>query len=861
LGGFLADELVMSSQILQRSERHRLVEFLLRVRAAVYLIVSVPLLVAPSIPITAKAAGIPLVAIAVGAPFFFRRSDRYSGVRLSALIDVVASYVIWLLVPWAGGLSLLLTLWALAVVVFLSPPASAARFTLFVIVLEASKIGVVLMGGVASDSGTSLEVTDIGIVFARTIALSGAYLLFRAIDAYILRLAAAAESGGERYRRLMDAAPTGYLIQDDSQIVYANVAAGDLLECPSSGLNGRSITDIVVSGDRSRLNRAMRVAWDRLEPVNVESLRLDIESSQERWVDATCTVIDHGRDLALQIALHDRSGQRRAELDLHRSEVDYREFFERIPVALYRSLPNGTITQANAALVELLGAESESEVTALDARDLYLDEADRDQLTEMLEQGDVVVGFEVQLKRLDGQTIWVRVTSRRIETPNGITYEGSLVDVTGRRGIEDELWARAAQQEAAATVGQIALNSNDITATLAEITRLVSRVLGTEGVVLFQRYPDGDYGLSGAAGNLALAPDMVSGLADRAHMTTAAVVLRSEAEVRLAAPGLAETGVESCAAVVVPCADTDFGTLVALSREERLFTADDINFMVSVTNVLAAAIDRSVANARLEDLLRSKDAFVASVSHELRTPLTVVTGMAHELNERWMNLTDEELGEFTMMLVEQSRDMSDLIEDLLVAARSTIGNVAVRNERVSLKHEIETVLAGFPDTGSSTIAVRTKGGKVSADPIRVRQILRNLITNAMRYGGRNIEIRSFREPGSLAVEVVDDGQGIAAADHERIFVAYERAHHVEGQPGSVGLGLTVSRTLAELMGGSLTYRYDGRSVFRLELPRSIDDSSEDQANRQSAADEIALTMRTVGSGRIGVDVGVTSGPV
>ena len=63
------------------------------------------------------------------------------------------------------------------------------------------------------------------------------------------------------------------------------------------------------------------------------------------------------------------------------------------------------------------------------------------------------------------------------------------------------------------------------------------------------------------------------------------------------------------------------------------------------------------------------------------------------------------------------------------------------------------------------------------------------------------------------------------------------------------------------MGGSLTYRFDGRSVFRLELPRAIDDSSEDQSKRQSAADEIALAMRTVGSGRIGVDVGVTSGPV
>jgi PAS domain S-box-containing protein len=843
----------MSSGILKRSERHRLVGILLRVRAAVYVVVGIPLLLSPSTSAAVKAAGAVLMIVAAAAPFVMRRKERYAGVQLSAAIDVAASYVVWLAVPWADGLSLLLTLWAVAIVVFLSPARSAAHFTLFAILLEVSKIGVVLAGGIATGASSPSVSAEIGILFARTVALSGGYLLFRALDLYVLGLAAAAESGGERYRRLMDAAPTGYLIQDDSQIVYANVAAGDLLERPVTVLNGLSIIEIVVPEDQSRLHRAMQVAWDRLEPVHVQSLRLDIGSRHERWVDATCTVIDHGRDLAIQIALHDRSGQRRAESDLHQMEVDYRELFERIPVALYRSLPSGRIVQANAALVELLGAQTADELTELDARQLYLDEADREHLERMLKDGNVVVGFEVQLRRLDGQTIWVRITARQIETPAGVTYEGSLVDVTGRRSMEDELWARAAQQEAAASIGQMALDSEDVDTILVEITQLVSRVLGTEAVVLFQRYPDGSFGLAGASNDFDLAAEHVSAIADRAHMTTSAVVLRSEAEVRFTSPRLSATGIRSCAAVMVPGIDTDFGTLMALAGDERLFTTDDINFLVSVANVLAAAIDRSIAKQRLEELLRSKDAFVASVSHELRTPLTVVTGMAHELNERWMNLTDNELGEFTSMLVEQSRDMSDLIEDLLVAARSSIGNVAVRKERVSLASEIDRVLAGFPDTGSSTIVVRSSDGSASADPIRVRQVLRNLVTNALRYGGPNIEIRSIDEPGAMAVEVIDDGAGVAPEDYDRIFVAYERAHHTVGQPGSVGLGLTVSRTLAELMGGSLTYQFNGRSVFRLELPRAMGAAENDLAQDRMTVDEVAYAMRTVGSGRIGVN--------
>jgi signal transduction histidine kinase len=138
----------------------------------------------------------------------------------------------------------------------------------------------------------------------------------------------------------------------------------------------------------------------------------------------------------------------------------------------------------------------------------------------------------------------------------------------------------------------------------------------------------------------------------------------------------------------------------------------------------------------------------------------------------------------------------------------------------------------------------------------VRQILRNLISNALRYGGPNIEVSTSREPGTFVVEVNDDGVGIATEDHERVFVAYERAHQSEGQPGSVGLGLTVSRTLAELMGGSLTYRFDGRSVFRLELPSSIDDSTNGRSDELADNREIERSMRTVGSGRIGVDLGV-----
>ncbi|MDK1039464.1 MAG: ATP-binding protein, partial [Actinomycetota bacterium] len=131
---------------------------------------------------------------------------------------------------------------------------------------------------------------------------------------------------------------------------------------------------------------------------------------------------------------------------------------------------------------------------------------------------------------------------------------------------------------------------------------------------------------------------------------------------------------------------------------------------------------------------------------------------------------------------------------------------------------------------------------------------RNLITNAFRYGGPNIEVVTAAEQGLIAVEVIDDGGGIPTEDQDRIFIAYERAHHTAGQPGSVGVGLTISRTLAELMGGSLTYRFDGRSVFRLELPRVAEESLDAPQSPRISGDEVALDIGPFRTGRFGVDV-------
>ncbi len=219
---------------------------------------------------------------------------------------------------------------------------------------------------------------------------------------------------------------------------------------------------------------------------------------------------------------------------------------------------------------------------------------------------------------------------------------------------------------------------------------------------------------------------------------------------------------------------------------------------------------------RLQQLLRSKDEFLGSVSHELRTPLASVLGFASELRDNFDAFDPEERQLFVKLIAEQGEDMAHIIEDLLVAARADTDGLVVRSVPTDVAHAIEAVLTQVAGVVTA-VDVRDQV-EALADPGRLRQILRNLVTNADRYGGEEVAIDVTGRDGEVVIRVRDNGAGLPRSEWDSIFEPYTRSHHREGQPASVGLGLTVSRILARRMGGDLTYRHQGgQSVFELTL--------------------------------------------
>ena len=235
------------------------------------------------------------------------------------------------------------------------------------------------------------------------------------------------------------------------------------------------------------------------------------------------------------------------------------------------------------------------------------------------------------------------------------------------------------------------------------------------------------------------------------------------------------------------------------------------------SNILVGLADITHIKARsdaMAELVKAKDEFIARVSHELRTPLTAVIGLSSELNSL-DSLSDTERAELTQLVAGQAAEMSYIVDDLLVAARAEMGTVSIDPLVVDLHAELSATIDGLGITVSD---IPASIDDVMADPGRVRQILRNLLTNAQRYGGPEIRVSAGAIFDKAWLEIRDNGDGVPPTDAGRIFEPYATAH-ASGVAGSVGLGLSVARQLAELMGGTLTYHRDlSDSVFRLELP-------------------------------------------
>lgn len=213
--------------------------------------------------------------------------------------------------------------------------------------------------------------------------------------------------------------------------------------------------------------------------------------------------------------------------------------------------------------------------------------------------------------------------------------------------------------------------------------------------------------------------------------------------------------------------------------------------------------------------LNSRERFLVTVSKELRRPLTGVRAIAQLLAADEELMSQPRMTDLHALLVGELDDMSAVVEDLLTTSRLEAGALEYTIEPVQIRDEVRVLVDSLNHRGASVYLAMDEG-VVNADRRRLRQIVRNLVANALKYGGPNIEIKGQAEADSYTVLVVDDGHGVPSAVEEMLFTRF-----VDSGDGSqnVGLGLSIVMALAVGMGGTAFHqREDGLTRFGVRLP-------------------------------------------
>ncbi len=515
-----------------------------------------------------------------------------------------------------------------------------------------------------------------------------------------------------------------------------------------------------------------------------------------------------------------RREREKARAELAFAEARYQATFQQAGVGVLIADLDGRIISVNPAIRRIIGLADDEELEGTDARELVHpdDRARNELLLKELMAGRKSVQAELRANGPDER--WCRTNTALIDGgAHGRLFVSMVEDVTVRRNAEvalarSEMRFRQLFEQAPIAIqredhsgvveafAQLrAMGVSDIRKYLEDSPEELRRILGTVRII------DANPAARELQGHLETSEGQLT-LLDRLTEPTHATFIETLVAVWEGNSSL-EQSVETLDPDGLPR-----HLNVRWHAPSSGPTPDYANVMVTIADITEL---REVQN-RLELLIESKDRFLASVAHELRTPLTAVVGFAQELRDDLNLYGDREKEEFRELIAFHSSELSHIIEDLLVWARGDIGEVKVSPESIDLGAGVRRTLTLIPGLD---LEVDEPDGSVMAyaDPARLRQIVRNLATNAVRYGGEEVLIQVRRQNGYAVVEVRDNGPRLGKSDMNRIFEPYARADGLVTAPGSIGLGLTVSRSLARLQGGDLVCVREGsHNVFRVSLP-------------------------------------------
>ena len=273
------------------------------------------------------------------------------------------------------------------------------------------------------------------------------------------------------------------------------------------------------------------------------------------------------------------------------------------------------------------------------------------------------------------------------------------------------------------------------------------------------------------------------------------------------------------------------GMVSVVRVEPDSFTEDEVELVSLLGRFLGSTVQNIRAyeaeRATVEELRRLsalRADFVSMVSHELRSPMAAVIGSAKTLHLRWRELTPEQRESFLGLIDHETNRLAELVGDVLDTSRIESGSFSYSFDDVDLS-ELVQESAAAAQTGQDEVTINANVQRplplVRGDRERLRQVITNLIDNAVKYSpsGSKVEVDAFSDNGRISVEVRDHGPGVAPEHQSLIFEKFGRVSGEHAKPGT-GLGLFIARSIAQAHGGTLEVHSapSEGATFTLVLP-------------------------------------------
>ncbi len=485
----------------------------------------------------------------------------------------------------------------------------------------------------------------------------------------------------------------------------------------------------------------------------------------------------------------------RAEENLRQSEARFRELFNRSPVGIFRTTPDGSIVDANPTLLQLLGFRSIEEGNAVGLPNFYVEPEDRAQLLQMARQGPVS-NFETRFHRSDGSMIYVSIRATLTYDEDGKPQflQGTLVDITERKRAEQALYESRERLQLAIEGAGLGLWDLNLVTGAQVMNYDWWRQLG---------YTEDERPTNFEDVAQLVHPDDRGKMADAFNEHLSGQATLYEVEFRVQAKSGQWIWV------------LFRGKVVAYDAQDKPLRMAGIS--QNITARKKAEEELRKAKEAAESANQAKSVFLANMSHELRTPLNAILGFS-QLMERDPQITHAQQ-ENLSTIARSGQHLLMLINDVLEMSKIEAGRTTLYPENFDLYRLLTAMEDMFylraQEKGLQLLFERDPDVPqyIYTDESKLRQVLINLLSNAIKFteeGGVTLRVRQQARPRALEpdavilyFEVEDTGYGIAPKDMESLFDPFVQTSSGQESKEGTGLGLPISQEYVHLMGGEI----------------------------------------------------------